>query len=272
MATIVCFHAHPDDEAIATGGTMAKAAAEGHRVVLVVATRGELGEVVPGVLDEGEPLGLRRINETMAAAEVLGAHRVEFLGYVDSGMIGTPGNDGAYCFWRADVEHAAHRLAAILREEAADVLTIYDDHGGYGHPDHIQVHRVGSRAAQMAGTPFVFESTMNRDAIIRSMKEHEGEMTDEERAEMPDLEGAEADFGSPERVITHAIDVSAYVEHKRRSMRCHASQIGPDDFFLKMTDEVFAQAFGTEWYIAHGGPARAESAPFVDDLFAGLGV
>ncbi|MFN8052952.1 MAG: PIG-L family deacetylase [Acidimicrobiales bacterium] len=269
MATIVCFHAHPDDESIATGGTMAKASAAGHRVVLVIATRGELGEVPEGFLDPGEPLGLRRITETFASAKELGVDRVEFLGYVDSGMIDTPGNDFPYSFWQADVEAAASRLASILRDEAADVLTIYDDNGGYGHPDHIQVHRVGSRAAEMAGVDRVFESTMNRDAIIRSMKEHAETLTDEQRAEMPDLEGADANnFGKSEDVITHAIDVTAFTDQKRASMRCHRSQIPDDAFFLSMEDEVFQQAFGTEWFIAHRGPARAEGAPMIDDLFA----
>ena len=133
MATLVCFHAHPDDECIATGGTMAKAAADGHRVVLVVATRGEHGEVAEGFLDDGEHLWQRRVKETEAAAEILGAQRVEFLGYVDSGMMGTPENDKPGSFWTADVDEAAGRLATILREEHADVLTVYDDHGAYGH-------------------------------------------------------------------------------------------------------------------------------------------
>ena len=145
------FHAHPDDESIATAGTLARAAAAGHRVVLVFATRGELGEPVPGVLEPGEQLAMRRSAECYASAAVLGAKRVEFLGYTDSGMMGEPSNDAPYCFWQADVEHAARRLAVILDEEEPDVLTIYDDNGGYGHPDHIQVHRVGRRAAELAG-------------------------------------------------------------------------------------------------------------------------
>jgi LmbE family N-acetylglucosaminyl deacetylase len=147
MATLVAFHAHPDDECIATGGVMAKAAEEGHRVVLVVATRGEHGEVADGFLADGETLAERRVQETHASAAALGVHRVEFLGYVDSGMMGTPENDLPGSFWTADVDEAAERLAAILREEGADVLTCYDEIGGYGHPDHIQVHRVGLRAA-----------------------------------------------------------------------------------------------------------------------------
>src|SRR5438067_7700445 len=117
MATLVCFHAHPDDECIATGGMMEKAAKEGHRVALVVATRGEHGEVAEGFLETGEALWERRVKETHASAEILGASRVEFLGYVDSGMMGTPENDKPGSFWTADVDEAATRLAEILREE-----------------------------------------------------------------------------------------------------------------------------------------------------------
>jgi len=160
---MVTFHAHPDDECIACGGVMRKAYEQGHRVVLVVATRGEVGEVPDGFLGEGEELWERRVKETHAAADILGAARVEFLGYVDSGMMGEPTNDVPGTFWTADVEEAAGKLAAILREEDAEVLTVYDDHGGYGHPDHIQVYRVGMRAAELAGTPRVFQATMNRD-------------------------------------------------------------------------------------------------------------
>jgi LmbE family N-acetylglucosaminyl deacetylase len=161
MATLVSFHAHPDDEAIACAGTMARAAAEGHRVVIVFGTRGERGEVIEGFLSPDEPLWQRRVAESHEAARIMGAHRVEFLGYTDSGMMGEPSNDDPACFWRADVEEAASRLAAILGEEEADALTIYDEIGGYGHPDHIQVHRVGVRAAERAGLAAVYEATFN---------------------------------------------------------------------------------------------------------------
>ena len=163
--TLVTFHAHPDDESIATAGTMARAKAEGHRVVLVVATRGELGEHAPDALEPGETLTERRVAEQLEAARHLGVDRVEFLGYRDSGMAGEATNDAPEAFARADPEEAAERLAKLLAEERADVLTIYDDHGGYGHPDHVQVHRVGARAAEIAGTPRVYESTMNRDYV-----------------------------------------------------------------------------------------------------------
>ena len=171
MATLVSFHAHPDDEAIPTGGTLAKAAKDGHRVVLVFGTKGEHGEVEDGFLEPGETLAERRVKETQRSAEILGAARVEFLGYVDSGMMGTPENDAPNSFWQADIDEAAAKLAAILKEEDADVLTVYDDHGVYGHPDHIQVHRVGVRAAELAGTPRVYESTANRDALVGGLLE-----------------------------------------------------------------------------------------------------
>ncbi len=261
MGTLVCFHAHPDDEAIATGGTMAAAAAAGHRVVLVLATRGEHGEIRDGVLEEGEQLGLRRIAETFEAAAVLGASRVEFLGYVDSGMAGTPENDGPYAFWRADVDDAARRLAVILEEEDADVLTVYDHNGGYGHPDHIQVHRVGVAAARMVGLDEVYEATMNRDRIRASIEEAREQMSSDDAEQLPDIDSEDTEFGMPEEAITHGVDVSAHLSVKRESMICHRSQIGPEFFFLQMDTDAFARAFGVEWFIKHG-IRRAEGEPF----------
>lgn len=266
MATIVSFHAHPDDESIGTGGTLRRAADEGHRVVLVFATRGERGEPTPGVLGEGEALWERRVAETYASAELLGAQRVEFLGYVDSGMMGEPTNHAPYSFWGAEVAHAANRLAAILSEESADLLTVYDDFGGYGHPDHIQVHRVGLRAAELARTPKVLQGTMNQDHIRRL-----GEMVRELADDADDVPPEEEQiFGKPEAMITHAVDVSDLLEVKRASMRAHASQIGDDSWFLTMDDESFALAFGTEWYI-EVGRSRAPGEPFLPGIFADTG-
>jgi LmbE family N-acetylglucosaminyl deacetylase len=265
MATIAFFHAHPDDEAIATGGTMARLAAAGHRVLLVLATRGEHGEPVPGILVHGESLGVRRSAEAQRAAELLGVARVEFLGYHDSGMIGEPTNQDPGCFWQADVEEAAHRLAALLREEAVDALTIYDPNGGYGHPDHIQVHRVGTRAAELAAVAHLYWSVMNRDAIQRMIASNPV-IADEFRDEdAPHDQPPEPDFGWPEAEITHELDVSAFVERKRDAMRAHASQIAPDTFFLAMPDEVFMMAFGQEWFVDPAAPARGD-APMVTRL------
>ncbi|MFD2349477.1 PIG-L deacetylase family protein [Nonomuraea ferruginea] len=168
--TAVFFHAHPDDEALLTAGTMAMLAAEGHRVVLVVATAGERGLAD---MDPGEALGETRMKELYQSAAVLGCARVECLGYGDSGLSpqgGVADERPDNAFIDADTEKAAGALAAILREEEADLLTIYDPAGGYGHPDHVQVHRVGRRAAEIAGTPIVLEATVNRDPLLRLLR------------------------------------------------------------------------------------------------------
>src|SRR4249920_166983 len=158
MGTLVCFHAHPDDESISTGGSLARASVEGHRVVVVIATNGDYGEV-PDDLAEGESLVDRRRVETIGSAAALGVHRLEWLGYKDSGMTGWEQNGDPACFLQADVDEAAERLAKILREEHADVLTVYDWHGNYGHPDHIKVHTVGHRAGELVGVERIFEAT-----------------------------------------------------------------------------------------------------------------
>jgi LmbE family N-acetylglucosaminyl deacetylase len=268
VGTIVSFHAHPDDESIGSAGTLARAAAEGHRVVRVFATRGELGEPVPGVLADGEQLAVRRSAECFESAKVIGASRVEFLGYVDSGMMGEPSNDAPYCFWQAKVEHAAKRLALILDEEEPDVLTVYDDNGGYGHPDHIQVHRVGRRAAELAAVPVVVQGTINRDWMVRGMTglAKEGGLPD--GWEPPNLD--DATFGKPESEITHRVDAVDYVAQKRASMRAHASQMGPDHFMLAMPEPMFAMGLGTEFYIVDPVPSPAAAPDVVLDLFAPL--
>ena len=263
IRTLVCFHAHPDDEAIATGGSMAKAAAAGHRVVLVVATRGEHGEVDEGFLGEDESLAERRVAETNAAAKILGVSRVEFLDYVDSGMIGTPENDAEESFWQADVDEAARSLAAILVEEQADVLTAYDENGVYGHPDHIQVHRVGVAAGRLAGTPKVYMNTVNQDFFQREM----ARMAELGLDPPGDLDPSDlSSLGVSEDRITTAVDVRDYVALKRRAMAAHASQISETSFFLAMPEEMFIVGFGTEWYILDGAPAGT----FETDLFEGL--
>ncbi len=264
MATIVSFHAHPDDESIATGGLLARAADAGHRVVLVFATRGELGEPVPGVLAEGEQLTLRRTAECYESARVLGVDRVEFLGFTDSGMIGEPTNDAAWCFWQADLDHAARRLAVLLDEERPEVLTVYDDNGGYGHPDHIQVHRVGHRAAELAGVPVVAESSMNRDLITRARA-----MAKDMGVDVPDEpeEGDGPEFGKPESAFTHLVHAGDFIDRKRASMLAHASQIGPDHFMANMPPEAFEFVFGNEYFIVHGADRASELSAFAE-LFA----
>ena len=248
MATFVFFHAHPDDESIATGGSMAALAEAGHRVILLVATKGEHGEVADGFLEPGETLAERREKETHDAARVLGIASVEFLGYVDSGMMGEPENDAPGSFWAADLDEAAGRVAELLRREAVDVLTVYDENGNYGHPDHIQVHRVGVRAAEIAGTPHVYESTVNRDEMLRNFRElAERGLTPGEPPPVDEFElGVSADL------VTTKIDVRPFLQRKRDAMRAHSSQIDETSFFLSMPDEVFEATWGTEWYIHRG--------------------
>lgn len=248
MATIVFFHAHPDDEVMGTGGSAARASDEGHRVVLVVATNGDHGEV-PADLADGETLIDRRRAETARSAAVLGIHRVAWLDYRDSGMTGWEQNDDPASFWQADVDDAGARLAGILREESADVLVVYDWHGTYGHPDHVKVHRVGRRAAELAGTPKVYESTWNRDA----MKEMAADFVAGDPAlEDFDPDGPSDDgnpFGEPASAIHLAVDVTAYLARKREAISCHASQTTDAGMFASMPLEFFNRGFATEWFI-----------------------
>ncbi len=261
MATLVCFHAHPDDEAISTGGLMAAASAKGHRVVLVCATRGEVGEPQEGVLAEGETLAERRVVELAASTAALGAEPPIFLDYEDSGMMGEPSNDNPASFWQADHDEAVARLASILRDVDATVLTIYDDHGGYGHPDHLRVHSVGLAAGEAVGVEHIFEATMNRD-YIRVMIAEMAESN-------PEIDDPEIDvdtMGTAESDISYKLDVRDMTAAKREAMIAHRSQIGPDSFFLTMPDEAFTEGFGLEFFNVPGrtdtgGPETVSMLP-----------
>ena len=275
MATAVFFHAHPDDETLSTGGTMLMASRAGHRVVLVCATDGSRGDT-PGLGDGQEPTGeeLAEIRgaELLAAADLLGVHRVVMLGYRDSGMAGDPANCDPGCFWQADDSEAAERLAAVLRDEGADLLTCYDDNGTYGHPDHIKVHRVAVKAAEMAGVDSVYEATLDRDHFRSSMEQLMSmaaeagldPIQEEEQAEF-EAELDEGTFGVEGTRITHRIDVRPALAAKRAALRAHASQIPPDSFFVALPDEAFELVFGTEWFIRRGAAAGGTSST---DLFA----
>ena len=244
-SVLVCFHAHPDDEVFTTGGVMRVAADAGHRVVLVTATDGALGEVPAGLLAEGERLVDRRRRELETSAGALGVHRLEMLGYPDSGMAGTPDNARADAFCNVDVEVAAARLARLLVEEGADVLTVYDPHGNYGHPDHIQVHVVGVRAAELAGVAHVYEATVNRDQMVRLMASNPQWAAD---ASPPDV----SEFGLPESEITTVVDVRAAMAAKRLAMVAHESQVGDFGPFLAMPAEQVEAAFGQESFRRRG--------------------
>ena len=219
----------------------------------MTATVGECGEVADGLLGPGETLGERRRKELEAAAAILGVARLEILGYRDSGMIGTAENESPDCFWQTPVDEAAAKLARILCEERPDAFTIYDDHGNYGHPDHIQVHRVGVRAAEMAPIERVYEATMNRDHFRRLMA-RAAELGFGDVPDLPELEDISDQIGLPEELLTTAVDVSAQLEVKRQAMAAHASQIDDNSFFLSMPAPAFAAAFGTEWYRLRSAP------------------
>lgn len=266
--TVVSFHAHPDDEALLTAGTLARAAAEGHRVVIVTATAGEMGLVRTDLAAE---LAERRMAELRRAAAAVGCDEVHLLGYPDSGMDGS-GEGG---FATANGEEAAGRLAAILRRTGADVLTTYDAAGGYGHPDHIQVHRVGRRAAELAATPIVLEATVDRRPLVRALRFLEGSglarLLRVDRREWSAARFARA-YADPPR-ITHRVDVRRYSPAKREAMAAHVSQGTADSgvrtlaVFLRLPPWLFGRVFGHEWFVEQG---RVPAAHPLDDIFASL--
>jgi LmbE family N-acetylglucosaminyl deacetylase len=260
--TVVSFHAHPDDETLLTGGTLAGAARRGHRVVLVTATDGAAGLAASQFHNGRTGLRGRRGDELERAAATLGCARVELLGYPDSGMDGR----AAGGFAQADREAAAGRLAQILVRERADVLTIYDKHGGYGHPDHVQVHHVGRRAAQLAGTPVVLEATVDRERLRRAVAVLRLGRLDR-RLQLPAME----QVFSAGNALTHRIDVRPDLATKRAAMAAHASQATADDadrslaLFLRLPAPVFRLVFGQEWFVQVGRPPVR---PLLTDIFA----
>lgn len=264
MTTTVFLHAHPDDEASGTAGSMILTSRAGHRVVLVYATGGEHGTVPPD-MDEGGSLAEHRRAEAMASAEVTGTARVEWLGYSDSGMTGWEQNGHETSFHGADLDEAAGRLAAILDEEDADVLVGYDWHGGYGHPDHVKVHRVAHRAAELAARrPRVLENTMNRDRMreqIAAAREMGLDIDPDMDPDAPMDDGNP--MGLPQSEIHHAVDVAEVIDGKRAALACHASQVDVQ-WMLAMSPEVFTAAFGVEYYAEPGLPqGMASGLPFV---------
>lgn len=269
--TLVAFHAHPDDEALLTSGTMARAAAEGNRVVLVVATDGGLGLASSEFIGASDTkLGSVRMAELRVSARALGTARVETLGYADSGLgpETPPDPPDRVRFVRADPEEAAERLAAILREERADVLLTYDANGGYGHRDHVKVHHVGARAAELAGTPRVLQATVPRDLLLRGIR-----LASRVYRFPPEFEPSSFERAySASAAVTHRIDVRRYASQKRASMRAHASQSSADGgadrtlaAFLRIPRPLFALVFGREWFVDAARPAGSGVAR---DVFA----
>jgi LmbE family N-acetylglucosaminyl deacetylase len=249
MSTIVFVHAHPDDEASATSGSMARASDEGHRVILVVATDGDHGTAPEGLAD-GRTVAEHRREEVAESAKVLGVARVAWLGYADSGMTGWAQNSAPSAFMNADVDEAARALVAVLDEEDADVVVGYDWHGGYGHPDHVMVHRVVRRAVDLAARrPRLLEVTMNRDAMRRMFLVAKGSGMDTADWD-PDGPGDDGNpIGTPEAEIHLRVDVLPYLERKRASLQAHASQTTDVGMMLSLPQEAFTAMFADEYYI-----------------------
>jgi LmbE family N-acetylglucosaminyl deacetylase len=249
MATIIAFHAHPDDEVLLTGGTLARLAAEGNRVVIVMACVGGLGHAPSAGAG-------RRFEELRESASRLGVARVLDLGYADSGHgpVLFPDPPDRVRFARADLDEAAAKLAGLIREEHADVLLSYDPQGGVGHRDHVKVHEVGARAAQMAGSVRVLEATFPRELaawafgplrLLRLVV----------RYDPPDIR-----MGfSPRSAITHRVNVRRYARQKRAALAAHRSQIGPAGrasrlfwVVVRLPVPVFGLLFGREWFAEPG--------------------
>jgi N-acetyl-1-D-myo-inositol-2-amino-2-deoxy-alpha-D-glucopyranoside deacetylase len=270
--SLLLVHAHPDDESIGTGATMAKYAAEGARVTLVTCTLGELGEIIPPDLRHLFPdeLGQHRIGELDRACTALGVEDHRFLGgegrYRDSGMMGLPDNDDPRSFWQANVDEAADALAKVIDEVAADVIVTYDANGAYGHPDHIQAHRVALRAHELTGQAArLYATAMPRSVLARA-------------SELPEdswfIRNADPSLGVPDDQVTTEIDAAAYLDAKKAAMRAHETQITVDGDYFALSNEIGRRILGQEYYRQLAGPRAAPSQQdrqedgYERDLFA----
>lgn len=266
---LLLVHAHPDDESIATGGVMARYAAEGAQVTLVTCTRGEQGEIVPDDLKHlgtGKALADVRVEELAGAMRVLGVTDHRFLGpYEDSGMIGTPENERATAFWNADLEEAAAHLVKVIEEVRPQVVVTYDEHGGYGHPDHIQAHRVTNLAVAAAE----WQVAKTYHVAWGGPERRQRERDDYEAAGRPggfDLPDPAA-ATHPPAAPTTAVDIAPYLEAKLRAIAAHRTQVTVVPPFFALSNNVAHEAFGTECFTLARGTLGAEPET---DLFAGV--
>lgn len=282
---LLLVHAHPDDEAIGTGATMAKYAAEGALVTLVTCTLGEEGEIlVPAfeqlAADKADQLGGWRIHELDEACAALGVADHRFLGgagrYRDSGMMDTPANVHPRCFWQADVDEAASHLVEVIREVRPQVVVSYDDFGGYGHPDHIQTHRVTARAVEQTRDVVAkfYEMAIPHSLIQATIEAFkQAGLHDSEDNLFRGIQTAEeVPFAKPDNVITTEVDGRDYLDRKLAAMRAHATQIAVDGPFFALSNMIGRKAFGREHFVlaaGQRGPGSGENG-WETDLFAGL--
>jgi mycothiol conjugate amidase Mca len=278
--TLMAVHAHPDDEAIGTGGVLARAAAEGIQTVLVTCTGGEVGEINPDTSVDIENLGAVRERELRAACEVLGVTHLELLGYRDSGMAGTDDNNHPDSFAQADLDDATARLVELVRRYRPSVIVTYNENGFYGHPDHINAHRIAARAYEVAGDPAYHSESGHEPwaprklyytAVSQSAIAEFGRRLREAGIQAPIEDGVESDersWGTPDELVTTVVDVSKHVDQKRRALFAHATQMGPEVFFAKLPEPLFNQLFARESFqLVH---ARVPATPPETDLFNGL--
>lgn len=272
MSTLLLVHAHPDDEAISTGGIMARAHDEGRRVVLVTCTRGELGEIHN--MDEAATrphLAEVRTQELERACKVLGVDRQEFLGYRDSGMEGTAGNDDPASFHRASTREAAHRLAGLLREERPEVVVTYGADGIYGHPDHVKAHEVTVAALDLLEQEGWQPEKLYFCAIPQSFMEQMAERAREFLKDDPNAaEMASRMRGVPDEEITTVVDATRWVDRKREAFAAHVSQNDPNSPWQTAATQIFEVAFGREAYVLARG-MRGDQLPEAD-VFAGIAI
>ena len=291
---LLLVHAHPDDETIVSGATMAKYAAEGPLVTLVTCTLGEEGEVL--VSDLGhlaasatDALGRHRIEELAAACAALGVTDHRFLGgagrWRDSGMMGLPTNDRPDCFWRADMDEATRELVAVMREVRPQVVITYNENGDYGHPDHIQAHRVTVAAFDASGDagrypdagepwqPAKLYYVATPFSVLEEMIEQTRDHPQAREFWGPEVTSAEElGFGVPDEVVTTRIDAREHYGAKMAAMRAHATQIAVDGPFFALADGIAKEAFAVEHFqLARGqrGPGDGPNG-WESDLFAGI--
>ncbi|MEU1897244.1 N-acetyl-1-D-myo-inositol-2-amino-2-deoxy-alpha-D-glucopyranoside deacetylase [Nocardiopsis dassonvillei] len=283
---LMMVHAHPDDESIVTGATLAKYAAEGAGVTLVTCTLGEEGEVIPDDLahltsDREGTLGEHRIGELDKACLALGVRDHRFLGgpgrYRDSGMMGAPTNEHPRAFWGADVEEAATLLAQIIREVRPHVLVSYDEHGGYGHPDHIQAHRVARRAflrageRAMPGTPWQVRKLYAIAQPVSRIEESIARLREESGSFTPPARVSDIARGTPETAVTTRVDATDHWAAKALAMRAHATQITVEGERFALSNDIAQEIDAVEYFTLLVGPTpRIQHGEYETDLFAGL--
>ncbi len=284
---LLVVHAHPDDEVLSTGGLLARHCAQGDQVTLMTCTLGEEGEILlPDIAHlaahDQDDLGSHRIDELADSMRALGVTDSRLLGgpgtYRDSGMMGEPSNDRPNCFWRADLREAADHLVAVIRETRPQVMVTYDDFGGYGHPDHIQTHRVATYAADLAavrsyrpdlGAPWavsrIFWTAFPKSSIRAGIEALKAAGDSSEFAAMdPD----DLPFAVDDDAVDAVIDIEEYLPAKRAAMAAHASQINLEEGFFALSNNLGSPVFGQEYFrLARGSLAGRRP---LTDLFSGL--